>query len=591
MGQLVSEIILNLGGNLAAKARTYGNSMTEFANKNKSALGIASRSIETMSRGLDRIGNRYTALAAGVVTGTTLRGVADYEASLVRLGTNAQLTGDQVAGLDKRIKEVSNKKDIRVDTKEMLSAVDQLISLTGDVDFVNKNMENIGYTMQAFGTDAKSSAELLAQFWEKNVRGADEVNKTLDELYGQFAVGKVGVSDIARVAPKLFSIIQMQGPKAISQMGALVQIFAKAKGSADEAVTSINAAFGDLSNKKNIQFLSKQGVDVFKKGTKEFKEPIELLLEILKRAKDDPVKLGDVFSQTSMEGMKSLLNVKNKELLLSMVSGNYELGATMKASEKNAATFNAAMSALGNTWSQFADKELAKPIQDLADAINEVSPETVQNWLELGKDIALVVGGAVALNKVVQTGRDVRDLYGFIRGGKKGKSGAGAGGIDIGGAAPVYVVNMPGGGLGGLPTPTTAPTGSPTSKGGKFGAIVNGASNVANKALVVGAVYEGSQFLANHLVNDTGLRDAARKTDVGRYIDDRGIPGMSADLWDLLKTSAKESQQFAQQQQAELYGNLNIRVSDDRVSVIKSGFTYPSLNVNIDNGRSMAGGN
>lgn len=60
----------------------------------------------------------------------------------------------------------------------MLSAVDKLISLTGDVDFVNKNMENIGYAMQAFGTDANSSAELLAQFWEKNVRGADDVNKS-----------------------------------------------------------------------------------------------------------------------------------------------------------------------------------------------------------------------------------------------------------------------------------------------------------------------------------------------------------------------------------------------------------------------------
>ena len=62
-------------------------------------------------------------------------------------------------------------------------------------------------------------------------------------------------------------------------------------------------------------------------------------------------------------------------------------------------------------------------------------------------------------------------------------------------------------------------------------------------------------------------------------------------IWDLLKTSAKESQQFAQQQQAELYGNLNIRISDDRVRVTQSGFNYPSLNVNIDNGRSMAGGN
>lgn len=49
-------------------------------------------------------------MAAGIVTGATLRSVANYEASLVRLGTNAQLTGDQVAGLDKRIKEVSNKR-------------------------------------------------------------------------------------------------------------------------------------------------------------------------------------------------------------------------------------------------------------------------------------------------------------------------------------------------------------------------------------------------------------------------------------------------------------------------------------------------
>jgi hypothetical protein len=582
MGQLVSEIILNLGGNLAAKASMYGNSMTEFARKNQTALGIAGRSIESVSRGLDKIGNRYTAIGAGIITGATMRNVADYEASLVRLGTNAQLSDEQIAGLNKRIKEVSNQKDIRINSTELLSAVDQLISLTGDVDFVNNNIENIGYTMQAFGSDAKSSAELLAQFWEKNVRGADDVNKSLDELYGQFAVGKVSVEDIARVSPKLFSIIQQQGPGAIAQMGGLLQVFAKTKGSADEAVTSINAVFADLMNKKNIQFLSKQGVDVFKKGTKEFKEPVELLNEILKKAKYDPVKLGDVFSQTSMEGLKSLLNPANRKLLEQLVSGDFKVGATNESSAKNAETYKAAMSALNNEWSQFADKELAEPIKELADAINSVDHQTVQDWLELGKNVALVVAGAVALNKGVQIGRDVKDLYGFIRGKKGGAaSGAGAGSYGIGGSTPVYVVNMPSGGFqGGLSDQGQDSTPD----------AVDGMGRKIDAAIKVAGVYSMAEWAGKKLVNDTGFRDAARNTDIGRYIDDRGIPGMSSDLWDLLKSSAAESQRFAQQQQAELYGNLNIRVSDDRVSVSKSGFSYPSLNVNIDNGRSMTGG-
>lgn len=590
MGQLVSEIILNLGGNLDAKARMYGNSMTEFARKNQTALGIAGRSVESLSRGLDKIGNRYTAIGAGIITGATMRNVADYEASLIRLGTNAQLSDEQIAGLNKRIKEVSNQKDIRINSTELLSAVDQLISLTGDVDFVNNNIENIGYTMQAFGSDAKSSAELLAQFWEKNVRGAADVNKSLDELYGQFAVGKVSVEDIARVSPKLFSIIQQQGPGAIAQMGGLLQVFAKTKGSADEAVTSINAVFADLMNKKNIQFLSKQGVDVFKKGTKEFKEPVELLNEILKKAKYDPVKLGDVFSQTSMEGLKSLLNPANRKLLEQLVSGDFKVGATNESSAKNAETYKAAMSALNNEWSQFADKELAEPIKELADAINSVDHQTVQDWLELGKNVALVVAGAVALNKGVQLGRGVKDLYGFIKGKKGGPASPnGPASYDIGGATPVYVVNMPGSGL---PSATGSPTGpvGPVPPGSKPPSP--GLGNIINGAFSVWGMYEASRYASQQVIEQSGIGEAARNSDTRKYFDhDVSLKSWSfSDIWSELKNASAESQRFGEKQQAELYGNLNIRVSDDRVRVSQSGFNYPSLNVNVDNGRSMTGG-
>ncbi|MCW0135727.1 hypothetical protein OIU92_00175 [Escherichia coli] len=81
------------------------------------------------------------------------------------------------------------------------------------------------------------------------------------------------MADAARAAPKLFSIIQDQGPEAIAQMGAFAQVFAKNKGSIDETVTSIQAMYASLSDKKNIEFL-KNGIDVFVKGTKDIKSPM-----------------------------------------------------------------------------------------------------------------------------------------------------------------------------------------------------------------------------------------------------------------------------------------------------------------------------
>lgn len=96
----------------------------------------------------------------------------------------------------------------------------------------------------------------------------------LDKLYAQFAVGSVSVADIARVAPKLFSIISAQGPEALTQMGAFAQVFAKTKGSADEVVTSIQAMYASLQDKKNIKFLQRQGIDVFKPGSKSSSSPL-----------------------------------------------------------------------------------------------------------------------------------------------------------------------------------------------------------------------------------------------------------------------------------------------------------------------------
>ncbi|WP_235387394.1 phage tail protein [Escherichia coli] len=451
--RLSTEIMINLAGNLTAKARQYGANMSQFARNHQKAMRLVKATTEAAGRGLDTLGNRYTAMIAGLGSSLTIKQVADFDAQMRRMGTDAQLTTEQVKTLHDKIRDVSNQKDIRIDASALGQGASELLGKTGDYQYVVDNLRNMGLFMQAFGVDGQVAAGLMAQFWEKNVRGADAVSNMMDRLYSQFAVGSVSVADVARAAPKLFSIIQDQGPEAIAQMGAFAQVFAKNKGSIDETVTSIQAMYASLSDKKNIEFLKKNGVDVFVKGTKDIKKPYELMMEILKRAKYDPLKLQDVFDLTGMQGIKALLSPENRELLEKMIYGTIELGSTQKAAKTNAEGFNAAMQSLNNEWQRFAEGQLAKPVQDLADALNSVDQNTVQNWLQVGKYMAIALGGIIAIRKTYQFGKTIHDIMN-----PKGKGKGIPGGItDVfgSGVMPVYVVNMGSGGMngntGGLP--------------------------------------------------------------------------------------------------------------------------------------------
>ncbi|HFV9398217.1 TPA: phage tail protein, partial [Shigella sonnei] len=108
---------------------------------------------------------------------------------------------------------------------------------------------------------------------------------------------------------------------------------------------------------------------------------------------------------------------------------------------------------LNNEWQRFAEGQLAKPVQDLADALNSVDQNTAQNWLQVGKYMAIALGGIIAIRKTYQFGKTIHDIMN-----PKGKGKGIPGSItDVfgSGVMPVYVVNMGSGGMkgntGGLP--------------------------------------------------------------------------------------------------------------------------------------------
>ncbi|MEC7308534.1 phage tail tape measure protein [Vibrio crassostreae] len=589
--KLETDIVLNLAGNLAAKARQYGNSMGEFAKKNQKAMTLVKTSTAAAGRGIDALGNRYVGMAATFATGATVRNVAAFDAQMVRIGTNAKLSSDQVDVLTQSIEDFSTQSDIRIDTTTLATGVDTLLGKTGDLEFVMDNLENMGVFMQAFGADAESTGALFAQFREKGIRDSEAVMKTIDELYGQFAIGSVSVKDLAGISEQLFATYQAKGPEAITQMSALVQLFAKAKGNANESLTSIQAVFATFSDKKKVEFLDKQGIAVFKEGTKELREPVELLLEVLDAAKNDPLKLGDVFDQTSLQGLSSIYSQENKDLLKQMTSGTGELGATQEAAAKNAATLNSATTSLNNSFNKFANQRLAEPIQELADAINSVDDETIQNWLKWGETALWVVGGLVAAKKGLDIAASVKTVFG-----KGGVPGAGGkGGFQDLGAMPVFVVNMPDGGMGGLGGDLpdgkgNGGKGSGATKPSKTGAALKGAAAAT-------IIYPVVDTVLDSLIGDTGFGKWAKSTTVGDLFggaSDKAITEEKVNAYmnepsnqNLPSYLTGNYGQPSSQSQSNysVGGSLNVKVdvSDERVTASVTS-SSPTLNIDPDTG-------
>ncbi|MBO1366085.1 phage tail tape measure protein [Vibrio cholerae] len=581
--QLKTDIILNLAGNLAAKAKQYGASMSDFARKNERAMTLLKTSADAAGRGIDSLGNRYVGLATAFATGTTVRNIGKFEAQMTRIGTDAKLTSEQVDALSKSILNIANQKDIRIDYTNLASAVDTVLGKSGDLEFVNENLANMGLFMQAFGVDAQTTGAIFAQFREKGVRDAEEVMKTIDDLYGQFAIGSVSVKELAEVSAQLFSTYQGEGRDAIKQMGALLQLFTKTKGNANEALTSIQGVFAAFNDKKNIEFLDRQGIEVFKKGTTEVRKPVELFLEVLDAAKNSPTKLSDVFDSNSIEGLASLYDVKNKDLIKQMTAEVGKSGDTQIAAAKNAATLNSAMTSLNNSFNKFANQRLAEPIQELADAINSVDDETIQNWLKWGETALWVVGGLVAAKKGLDMAATIKDVFGK----KPGAGGAAGGGFADLGVMPVYVVNMPGGGMGGDVLDGLGgdgkPTGKPSPKLSKLPRIFS-MKNLAMLGPIGYGLSISPEFSPVH---------ARRASEVDRTgLPESFVPAPGLlDVWDELKGLFSGSSNGSMAGNSYMAGQtggemkLKVEVSDDRVKVtptyLPKGFTIdPDMGAN-----------
>ncbi|MDP8834510.1 phage tail protein [Serratia marcescens] len=582
--RLDTEIIINLAGNLTAKARQYGANMSEFAQRNQRAMSVVKATSEAAGRGLDRLGNRYTAAIAGFAGGAMLREFAQTDRVLTELGIAAGKTREEMRQIFSDTQDSAIK--FRVDDSEVVKSIANVNKMTGDLDFGVKNKDMMAMSIAASGADGESIGGLFATFQKFQTKSAEENLLAMDILNQLGKEGGFELKDFATNGTKIFSAYAgtgRTGPKAVKEMGVIMESAMDAVGDKDLAATASFNLLNDLRNPKIAKILEGSGVNLRDKRGNML--PInDIVKDIAQRSGKDGSKRQDErlakagFTDYSRLIISSVTTGKGAENF-ARYNAVVADGSSIMADAKYAAQdFTSAMQSLNTTWKKFTNDNLAKPVQELADAINSVDQKTVQNWLEVGKNITIAVGGMIAARKAFQIGKGT---YDFLRPGKKGIP-SGIADVFGSGVMPVYVTNMPGGGMGGgdlpgLPGGTEKPK---SNTGGLLGMAVNTATEIASLV----------PFPKNDEERAALLKRARENADRSTMWDD-------VKNWFASSPTYQDPSPWASLQPQnpmgnflavppQLQGKIEVSVKDDRVQVTSVKINTPGVTMSAQTGIS-----
>jgi hypothetical protein len=584
--KLETDIVLNLAGNLAAKARQYGNSMSDFAKRNEKAMTLVKKTTAAAGRGIDTLGNRYVGAIAAMATGVAAKNFATLDRRLSRLAIAANISRDAARGLFEEIQKVSNEKGIRIDPEESLSAIEEILTKTGDLDYAITNLPNIAAVIQATGAAGQQVGGVFTEFKKLAIEGSDAAMQAIDILNKQGKDGAFTLASMASLGPRIFAAYAAtgrQGVESVTELGAALQVIRSGVGSDEQAVTSFEALIRDITEPKRVEMLKKLGnINVFdpeklKQGVEVMRPLPELMEDIMVRSKGLSTNLAPLaFTDEAKRALNVLKaefaqtgNIQSFDKFMNITGdGSVTLSDAAVASED----FAASIQLLNNSLDRFVNSRLAGPIEDIANAINSVDDETVQNWLKWGETALWVVGGLVAAKKGLEVASDLKNIFGK----KPGASGGGAGGFADLGVMPVYVTNMGAGGMGGpditdvMGGDGKGPKGTPPKKASIF--------NLTNAVAATTIGYGLS------MVPTFSPIDVRRASEVDKAQLPEGFP-VAAGLFDVIDdfkrwfssgdNAASASDSIVGMQKGEM--KLKVEVSDDRVKVtptyLPKGFT------------------
>jgi hypothetical protein len=449
MSQVKTSLIVELNGNVTQRAAQFANSIQRLGLNGSRSMQMLERSVTTVRTGLDKLGNRYTAMLSGLGGMGAMKTMGDLSERLAYMGAGFRASRKEIDALYQSLLKTAQDKDIRVNPEEILAGVESIKQKFGEIKFAEDNLRNIGLIIRATGAAGKDVGDILANLKEKfKIETPQELLQAMDVFAVQGKAGAFELRDMVTQGNEVtaaYSAMGRTGVPAVREMGAALQVMRRSSGSAAETATAFENIMAELTDKKNVKLFKKVGIQIYAKGHEKDHKMLapfqEISDQILKVTGGDPEKVGRIFGLRAKHGF----NAFTTEYLKTGKNPIYEFldkGGDGKEILKDAAEvakeFNASMESLRANWQRFASSNVLPKVQKMADFLNSLQPATVDRWMKIGGAVAGVMGALVVGNKVVGAGAGLIRLFGG------GKSAAAAAAGLAGGAVPVRVVNLPG---------------------------------------------------------------------------------------------------------------------------------------------------
>jgi len=517
---------VNLRGNLERRAQLYSQSLGRMSARSRRHLALMQRGAAKVDGAISRMGNRYLALGSGGAIAVAAKSVLDFDAELTQLGVDADITDKRLANIKDRLHEVASAADIKVNRNDLLAGVKEITARTGDVDVALDNLRNIGLVMRATGANAQDSAALVANYFEKF--GIKNPQQMLQVLSESAVLGKQGAFELRDLATEgnsvsaAYAATGRTGPKAIREMNTMLQIVRRTAPSAAEAATMFERLISTITAEKVGVFQS-AGIQIWDeqelaRGKKIARAVPDIIKDILRVSNADQEELVKVFDIKALQGLNAFAAefratgaVESIDKYMSVLDDGSQL---LSDAGRNAQTARAAINTLTNAFARFADTELSEPIQAIADGINALDADKVDDILQNTKQWAIALAAVYATYKGIQGINAAFQLYKNIKNPVGDATDAlGAKGGSLANPMYVFVTNQGAGGFnknrkGGGNIRTAGAAGAGAALAKESDKLIGAATKLLGVATVGVASYEIATALgADKLLSGTKAGD------------------------------------------------------------------------------------
>lgn len=400
----------------------------------------------------DRMVTPFNSLVLGGGLGMAIKNVGDLSESLMYYGMAAKKSDADTKVFRESLHKMAVETGVDADT--ILAGISRIGEVTGDFDFSEQMGETLAKAAKASGASVDELAAVAASMKTSMGWGAEQIANSFNSLIIQGDQGSYTLQKFAAEGKALLAAASSFGIKSQDQFanfGAYLQVMNTSIKSEAELTTSVSSLFNELIGK--AKDLKKIGVRVFDKDGN-LNDFDDIMHQLMEKTDGNIKKISPMFGASALKALTPVMaEYKNGWQTLDAITKSGQDGMNNteeldKRFQKTSDDFNTNMNKMKAVALQFADTNLAGPVNQLSDALKYLGEH--QGLVTAGFKAMTVAAGALVAVKVGEFVKSFGGLVGDLKGlwsRKNGNATADAIEAAAGGVQKVFVVNM-GGGMG-----------------------------------------------------------------------------------------------------------------------------------------------